>query len=156
MPWSTLNFGKHNGKSLPEVLFADPDWFFWAIQEGVFRGKGRLEKEAGDLDRKARRLRIASSQKEKLVAEYSIHPPTGKFGDMEIVSSTKPAHIGSTPTFRRDVIDLSIPREIAPYDKLGCKQLISSVKRYLFGSRKQRMTKKRCEDFFYNDTNFDL
>jgi hypothetical protein len=156
MPWSILNFGKHNGKSLPEVLFTDPDWFFWAIQKDVFRGKWELEKEAGELDHKARRIRIPSSRKEKLVAEYSVHPPTGKFGSMEIVPSTRPAHVGSTPTFRRDAIDLSIPREIAPYDKLGCRQLISSIKHYLFGSRKQRMTKKKCEDFFDNDANFNL
>jgi len=30
MAWSTLPFGKHKGKTLPQIVFADPDWFFWA------------------------------------------------------------------------------------------------------------------------------
>jgi hypothetical protein len=26
--WSIINFSKHKGKSLPEVILHDPDWFF--------------------------------------------------------------------------------------------------------------------------------
>jgi hypothetical protein len=37
MAWSTLNFGKHAGKTLPQIVFADPDWFFWAIETNVFK-----------------------------------------------------------------------------------------------------------------------
>ncbi len=156
MPWSILNFGKHKGKSLPQVLFTDPDWFFWAIEKGIFDGKGRLEREAEELNVRARAIRIPEGKGERLLAEYSIHPPTGKFGGMEIVPSTRPKHVGSTPTFRKEIIDLGIPREIAPYDKLGCKQLNSDVKYYLFGRHKARMTKQRCEDFFDDDRNFKL
>jgi hypothetical protein len=29
--WSKLYFGKHVGKSLPQILFYDPDYFFWGI-----------------------------------------------------------------------------------------------------------------------------
>jgi len=36
MRWSTLKSGKYEGKTLPQVLFKDPDYFFWAIEEGVF------------------------------------------------------------------------------------------------------------------------
>jgi hypothetical protein len=28
--WSVLDFGKHKGRTLPWVMFHDPDWFFWA------------------------------------------------------------------------------------------------------------------------------
>ena len=154
MAWTKLRFGKHKGKSLPQVLFADPDWFFWAIDESVFRGK--IEKEAQEIYRKSRSIRIPQKRNEKLVAEYAIHPPTKKFGNMEIVPASRPHHEGSTSTYRSKVIDLGIPRKIAAYDKFGCKLLISNVKYYLFGNSSLRMTEKKCEDFFDNDENFDL
>jgi len=44
MAWSILPFGKHKGKTLPQIVFTDPDWFFWAMEENVF--KGPLKREA--------------------------------------------------------------------------------------------------------------
>ncbi|SRR6266446_10957927 len=35
----TLSFGRYNGRSLPEIVLTDPDWFFLAISKGVFQGK---------------------------------------------------------------------------------------------------------------------
>jgi hypothetical protein len=40
MRWTTLNFGTHEGKSLPQIVISDPDWFFWAVARGVFTGRG--------------------------------------------------------------------------------------------------------------------
>lgn len=156
MSWSTLWFGKHKGKSLPQVVFADPDWFFWAIEENVFKDKGQIFKEATEINRKSKRIRIPQKGSEKLVAEYAIHPPTKKFAHMEILPASRPKHAGSTPTSRSEFIDISIPRKIAPYDKLGCKLLISNLKYYLVGSKSYKMTKDRCEAFFSDDNNFDL
>jgi hypothetical protein len=156
MPWSTLKFGKHKGKSLPQVIFTDPDWFFWALEDGVFKGKGQLEREAADLSRKARSIRIPGKQGDQLVAEYFVHPPTGKFARVQIVTAETPKHEGSSPAIRKDVIDLSMPRQIAPYDKLGCKILISGVKHALFGNSSARMTRERCELFFDTPSNFRI
>lgn len=153
MSWTILTFGKHEGKTLPQVIFSDPDWFFWAIDKEIF--KGSLASEARELDRKARNIKLPQkNKKERMVAEYAIHPSTRSFGHMELVPESRPHHVGSTPTFRKDVIDLSTPREMANYDKLVCSILIHSVKYYLFGNRSARMTRKRCEEFFENDENF--
>jgi hypothetical protein len=154
MVWSTLAFGKHKGKTLPQIVFADPDWFFWAIEDNVF--KGPLRREAERIDRRARAIRIPNNTAGNLEAEYLVHAPTGKFGNMEIVPASRPLHQGSSPAFRKDVIDLSVPRNIAPYDKLGCRTLVSSAKRVLFGSTSTRMTKERCEMFFDNPANFSV
>jgi hypothetical protein len=35
--------------------------------------------------------------------------------------ASQPLHQGSSPAFRKQVIDLSTPRSIAPYKKLGCE-----------------------------------
>jgi hypothetical protein len=154
MAWSTVSFGKHKGKTLPQIVFADPDWLFWAIEENVF--KGPLRREAERIDARARAIRIPNNTAGDLEAEYLVHPPTGKFGNMEIVPAGRPPHEGSSPACRRNVIDLSVPRNISPYDKLGCRTLVSSAKYVLFGSTSTRMTKERCEAFFDNPANFAL
>jgi hypothetical protein len=152
MPWSIVKFGKHSGKTLPQIVFSDPDWFFWVIEEKVF--KEPLSREAEVINARARAIRIPNNEAGDLLAEYFVHPPTGKFSHMEIIPASQPKHEGSSPTFRKEVIDLGVPRQIAIYDKLGCKSLLSSVKDVLFGGKSARMTQERCEAFFDDSANF--
>jgi hypothetical protein len=154
MSWSVVRFGKHKGKTLPQIIFNDPDWFFWAVEKDAFRNKGPLAREADDLARKATAIRIPGAEGGERLAEYIIHPPTGKFSYMDIIPAGQDVHEGSSPTFRRPVMDLSVPRKIAPFDKLGSRTLLSRVKLELFGSKSARMTQKRCEEFFDNPDNF--
>jgi hypothetical protein len=88
MPWSTVNFGKHSGKTLPQIVFGDPDWFFWAIEENVF--KGPLRREARLINERARAILIPNGNAGDFLAEYFVHPPTGKFAHMEIVPASRP------------------------------------------------------------------
>ena len=154
MSWTELNFGKHSGKTLPQVLFADPDWFFWAIEEKVFAKRPAFASEAATLHSRARSIKIPVSKGANSVVEYVIHQPTGKFSHFDIVPRERNRHEGSSPTFRLDVIDMSIPRQIAPYDKLGCKSLVASLKYHVFGKESARVTKARAEEFFSDKSNF--
>src|SRR5262245_29514350 len=104
MEWSQVQFGKHKGKTLPQVLFCDPDWFFWAMENSVFRNKGTLESEAEDLDYKARHLRIPKNDDGNLVVEYIVHQATGKFSRFNVVPANE-RHEGHV--FRLPVIDMS-------------------------------------------------
>ena len=78
MAWTKLWFGKkHKGKTLPQIMFKDPDWFFWAIEKGVFKNKGKLGEEAWEIYQKARKIKIPRNIKlplnfyeDELVAEY--------------------------------------------------------------------------------------
>jgi hypothetical protein len=152
--WTQLNFGKHNGKTLPQVLFDDPDWFFWAIETGVFGTRPALADEAKLLSARAKRIKIPRTEVIDPVVEYLIHRPTMKFSHFDIVTRDQQIHEGASPSFRLDVIDMSTPRRIAPYDKLGCKSLVSSLKLHLFGSKSARITKLRAEEFFSEMANF--
>ncbi|MCI0557408.1 MAG: hypothetical protein MN733_02855 [Nitrososphaera sp.] len=155
MAWAPLTFGKHKGRTLPQVIFSDPDWFFWAMDTRIFDNKGAaIRTEATDLNHKARNIKIPSQDGTDLVAEYLIHRPTGKFGCMQIVPTDQPLHQGSSPAFRKPTIDLSVPRDIARYDKLGCKNLLHSVKYHLFGSEHTKVTKAKAEAFFSDPHNF--
>ena len=152
--WITLDFGKHKGKTLPHILCTDPDWFFWAFEKGVFNKSIRLSSEADVLRHKATHIKIPNNGNGGRMVEYVIHPPTGKFSHFKIVSSDDPEHEGSSTTVRSEFIDMSMPRKISQYDKTGCKSLLKSFKYYLFGKESARLTKKRCEEFFNDSSNF--
>lgn len=152
MAWTELSLPKHKGKTLPQVLFADPDYFFWGVEDGAF--KGPLAAEAADLHHKATRIKIRQSGPEQLMAEYVIHPGVSKFADLRFVPKSRPKHEGGSQTFRMDHIDLSVPRRISKYDKMGGRMLVAAVKEHYFGSASARMTRKRCEQFFEDKHNF--
>ena len=155
MAWNSLTFGKHKGKNLPQILFSDPDWFFWAISNNVFDNKSAsILSQAKDIYTKSTNIKIPDNIDDDLEVEYFIHSPSNKFSHFTIIPSSKPIHQGSSGTCRSPLIDMSIPKQIASYDKLGCKNLISSLKYYIFGNKSARLTQKKCEDFFDDDNNF--
>ena len=53
MRWSVVPFGKHKGKTFPEIILQDPDWFFWALPKLY----GKLADEAKSLAQKAEQLK---------------------------------------------------------------------------------------------------
>ena len=152
--WIELDFGKHDGKSLPQVLLSDPDWFFWALDKKAFDKCLALRTQATLLNDRARRIKPPTNEFADPVVEYLIHRPTMKFARFEIVPRERQLHEGASPTFRSDLIDMSVPRRIAAYDKLGCGSLIKSLKHYLFGGESTRITRARAEAFFSDPTNF--
>lgn len=154
MNWTSLTFGKHKGKTLPQVLWTDPDWFFWAVENNVFDKRQSLEAEASDLSSKARSITIPDGIEDDPEVEYLVHIPSEKFGTFYIVHADKPIHPGSSPAVRKKVIDLTVPRSIANYDKTGYKLFLQSLKFYIFGSSSARITKKRAEEFYSDSGNF--
>ena len=83
MNWTTINFGKHKGKTLPQVILDDPDWFFWAYENKIF--KGALAFEAQEVYRRARSIRVPQRNGQRMLVEYIIDKPTGKFGKMRLI-----------------------------------------------------------------------
>jgi len=65
------------------VIFDDPDWFFYAYENGYF--KNGLAYEAFELYRRARSIRVPPKNGQKMLVEYTIHKPNGKFGTMLIL-----------------------------------------------------------------------
>ena len=152
MSWTIVNFGKHKGKTLPQIVLKDPDWFFWAMEDSVFEKRGRLKQEANEICGKATKILIRKRHPEKWDVEYILDFHTGKFVSMEIVRKTDPRQSG---TVRRKYINLSVPRGIVNYDKFGGALLIKCFKFCVFGKSNYKLTKKRCEAFFDDDKNFD-
>jgi hypothetical protein len=154
MGWSTLEFGKHEGKTLPQVLFIDPNWFFWAIKNEVFNKQPVLKAEADDLNWKAQNILIPKPERESYEVEYFINPAQNKFLHFSFVSKDKPLYVGSSRAFRLKVIDMKLPFLYSKYDKSGSKRLLKCLKQDYFGDKNYKMTKARCENFFNDDSNF--
>ena len=142
--WPRLGRGKHKNKSLGQVVFADPDWFYWSLEQSVYHGDEALAAE--ELGRRARRIRIRGD----LVADY-VADELGRFVELQLVPPAWPSS-----SLRLGHIDLSVPRAFAEFDKTGNKILINAVKGHLFGDPCYRMTRGRCRDFFMDPANFCL
>ncbi len=155
MEFTRLGFGKYKDKTLPQIVFSDLDYFIWAIKEDVFKIWSQ-KKEANYIYNRIQNIKIPKENYEDFEVEYLIHPPTGKFGKFEIVVKSTPLHMGGSPAFRTKNIDLTVVKSIKDYDKLGSGIMIDCLKIYYFGTSSHKMTKKRCEDFLNNDSNFNL
>lgn len=152
--WTVLNFGKYQGKTLPQIVLTDPDWFFWAVERQIFNRSAQLKSEANEIRRKATRINVPQPKGLKSKVEYTIHPQAGKLADVSVVPANRPPHDGSSPTYISDVFDLSMARQIAPYDKLGGTVIVRALKYHVFGKEHARLTRARCESFFDDDSNF--
>jgi hypothetical protein len=156
MNWSKVTFGRHKGSSIPQIIFSDPDWFFWACDSGAFIGKGSLLQEAKYVYARACAIRIPEKDGEKRLVEYTTDWPTGKFGTMSTLPESQADGFGAGSMWTGTVIDMRVPRNIAKHDKTGYKNFIFALKAILFGDPGYKMTKRRCEEFFEDDRNFVL
>ena len=154
MKWSTLTFGKHKGKTLPQVMFSDPDWFFHGLENGYF--KGSLFPQARDIYQKSRAIRVPRRNGEKRFIEYFIDLASGKFVTLHVIRGDMESYGLVSKNMILEVIDMGLPREIARYDKTGYHNFLCAMKAILFGDPSYKMTKRRCEEFFNDDGNFEL
>ena len=148
-----MPFGKYMGKTLPQIILTDPDWFFWAVENNAFNSR-LLQTEAVEITLKSKSILIPNQTSEKKEVEYFIQPDVGKLAIVQVVEATKPHHVGSSRTHRSSYFDLSMPRQIAKYDKWGGRTVVKAIKEYVFGNENIRLTRARCELFFENDSNF--
>jgi hypothetical protein len=82
-------FSKYAGLSLPQIILADADWFFWALNEGAFWGKPG--EEAEDLAAKARAIKIPKPDPENWQVEYCFEN-NGRFVEFGFVKTDAPFH----------------------------------------------------------------
>jgi hypothetical protein len=150
MRWATLTFGRHAGKTLPEIILSDADWFFWAFNKSAF--KGRLANEAAKLVERARAIKIPKPKSKRWQVEYS-YDDTGGFCGFRFVKADMPWPCGRRSIRRSPYLDLSCVRRDKGYDKRGCRNLLRDFRYHYFGDN-TRLTKRRCEQFFSNKRNF--
>jgi hypothetical protein len=154
MNWTPLNFGEHNGETLPQVLLADPDWFFWPQDTGLFRQSPGYECEVGIANAKATSIRTEPKWAKPLLAEYIFNAATGRCLDFDIVPPSQPRRYGAVRTMRSNVIDLSMPHLPTLHDRAGYERFLGSLKLRFFCVAAAEMSRERAEGFFNDAKNF--
>jgi hypothetical protein len=146
MSWSIVPFGKYKGKTLPEIIIRDLDWFFWVVPKLY----GKLADEGEELARKARAIKIPSPRRKHLEVEYT-YEDGNRFCGFAFVKANSTRY--SRWATRLPYLDLSRPLRRRNYDKRAGRIMIRDFRIRYFGEHK-RLTKERCEEFFSNDRNF--
>jgi hypothetical protein len=145
MSWSVVQFGRYRGKTLPEIIFRDLDWFFWMLPKLY----GKLGTEARELEQKARAIKIPKRHWKEFEVEYRFDVDN-RFCGFAFVKTKSPHWQW---TVRLPHLDLWWPLRGKKYNKRASRILIRDFRINYFGRRKS-LTKQRCEEFFSNDKNF--
>jgi hypothetical protein len=148
--WLQLKFSKHEGKTLPQVALSDPDWFFWAVNNRIFREP--LSEQADEIAAKATRIKVPKTDPENWRIKYQFSYDD-KFQSFSIISAPD-ADLPHSHAIIGPCLDLSLPRRAKPYDKLGNRYLLEKFREYFFEGK--NLTKERCETFFLDDRNFSF
>ena len=148
LTWSQLKFGKHEGKTLPQIMLSDPDWVFWAHDHRIFREP--QDAEAEEVAYRARNIKIPKIVPEnwRIEYEFSLDHKFVNFSIVDAKTATSIAPYNKISTH----LDLSLPREMKTYDKLGSKLMLANFRNYYFDG--SNLTKEKCENFFYRSKNF--
>ena len=121
MTWIILNFGKYAGRTLPQILLLDPDWFFWMLPKFY----GQLAEEARDLARKARAIKIPGQNRETWVVEYD-YDENQRFLGFWFVSPERPPN--SSFCRRSRYLDLSRIRDpTTSRDVIGSSETLDAI-----------------------------
>jgi hypothetical protein len=144
MHWSAVPFGRYKGKTFPEIIVRDADWFFWVLPKLY----GTLAEEAQELARRARAIKTPRRSRRRLEVEYEFDRDRRFYG-FEFVDADSPP---SRWSLRLPYLDLRWPLR-RKYDKRAGRIMLRDFRRRYFGQHK-RLTKERCEEFFSNDVNF--
>lgn len=154
----TLNFGKYNGKTFEWLLFHDPGYVWWMIEENIPADKF-LETEKrrfDDLVRRAKHLRIPGlcswCKKKPITRMFLTKHISGGLARVDFDCDVcYPG--GGSPTASLEP-SFFTPDYYRNYDKMGAKFMIDSIKHAYFNDSSYKMTQKRMEDFFNNPQNF--
>ncbi|MGH6671793.1 MAG: hypothetical protein ACRECV_07440 [Xanthobacteraceae bacterium] len=125
MSWSTVPFGKYNGKTLPEIIVGDLDWFYWALT----RLYGWLGEEAQFLARRAQAIRIPRRDWANCEIEYQ-YDRGGGFRGFRVVEVDNPLY--SKWATRLPHLDLSLACHGKSYDKGSGRRMIRDFSHQLF------------------------
>jgi hypothetical protein len=156
MQWKALKFGKHSGKTIPQILFTDPAYFYWAMENDVFYGRLKVQADLADL--RSRMIVLKGRKRGSYDIEW-VYDPDGAFCYIQVIDPHRPWHVGSSQRQRTKYVDLNLLRRESAYnprrrDRRGYKRLLRCLREILFEDEGVRFSRKRCDDFFSDRSNF--
>jgi hypothetical protein len=147
--WSTLRFGKHQGKSLPEVILTDPGWFYWAYSNSIFREP--LNEEAGEIASSASRIKPPKDDWKNWRIHYQISEDK-RLLDFSVIDAQTVSHLPQNGVVSEH-LDLSLPARLRDCGhRTRYDLMLKSTYRHYFGGSEP--SGSDCEWFFHNFRNF--
>lgn len=96
MSCTVMGIGRYKGITLPQLLFKDLDWFYWAFDKGILNGRIPTS-EVQDIYEKSRNIKIPQSD---LHAVFVFDGIRGVFADLKLVPEDRPNHVETSKTQR--------------------------------------------------------
>lgn len=164
--WQVIDFGKFKdkGRTLPQILFIDPDWFFYQYMLRDSFLKKRHKHDAEKLYYRAKNIKPpmgkyikyfihndGSSWSFSLIDKVEAKEKFSAWIGREIAFQDKEC-LEATPFTILDRVDMSFPYKQKSYDKLGNKLFIQSLKDCILQTKVLR--KEKIEAFFSDEENF--
>ena len=143
-PWTNLDFGKYDGKTLPQIAIIDADYFFWAFEKQVFK-TDPLRTEAELISQRAMRIRIPDVAVGAVKVLYGVHSLAGKLDRVWLVPADFPKEDGGSPT-GQTTSTFRFLGDCAPTTRPAQSSSMKAVRQVVFHGAK--LTKARCERFF--------
>ncbi len=169
MNWTIVEFGKYKGKTLPQIILNDADWFFWAYEKKILT-ENKIEKyriPKIEVDLIYNRATKIKPKYGTYVKHFLYYDGTSWGFDFISIEEAEKNYkyliagnifdkdykkLDDTDRTILEYIDLSFPRKQKDYDKQSYKIFIKDLKLKLFN--KDRVNKKFIEDFFADKNNF--
>lgn len=147
MTFENIPFGRHAGRPLPQVALMDPDYFFKMCAEPCPIWPSM------EFARQARFLNCAMrsiAPPDRFGAcgtHVAYHACRGTFFGVSLVPSQMIDFVVPRGSVVLPYFDLSVARELCPYDREGPRVLVQQMLLAIYG-RPRKRTKRFCIDFF--------
>ena len=115
--WERLTFGMYVGKTLPEIVFEDPDWFFWGLEENIFPIGQPLRNQALEILYKTKFVKIPPLYGESRLAAYHFHEGNMFFSHIEFPTKRSIDPADDESSVIMDVLDFGLIRSRQKFAK---------------------------------------
>lgn len=148
-PWTPLPAGPHEGRTLPEVVFLDPDFVLAALEAGALDAPW-LE-EAKEVCRRASRIRPCRGARRAVTVLYHLNAYfPERFSGISVVvkRDQRLSEFRKFSAAESAFLDLTMARRIAPHDPGASRGLVEHLLVTHFGDPNAKLTRRQAEDFF--------
>ena len=159
--WLWMPFGKHQGKTLPQVVPEDPGYIEWLYAErillnGMYMGEYplKLAHQLEVIHNRMTHIRPPPDCEFAVVVDRQ-----GVFESFIVVKRgrfpKKPLRKGSKIIQRLHLLDIGIPSQFGDTEK-GFEQMALCLKEFFFGDRHAKVTVSNCKAIIEDNRRFDL
>jgi hypothetical protein len=151
--WTTIRFGrfKDAGMSPPQVLLSDPDYFYWALRGGAF--KGRQAYQAAFLSIRASQIRPPRPNSSEFQFAILLDESCS-LSEIRLVRKSEPISTSLIVLRRSALLDLSIVKLFPSAQKVSGEKIVAFLKKEFFADSFGELDRRSCEAFFEDDSHF--